>query len=67
MLNTNRPIVTKNCPYCLGEYSLGIDGTVDGCDRCMGIVRDRNGMIVPTYPNEFMTLVEDERQEGEQA
>ena len=36
---------TRVCPSCLAEYELGITGTVDGCDRCEGIVRLPNGMI----------------------
>lgn len=63
MLNTNKPIITKTCPHCLQEYYLGINGTVNGCDRCEGIIRDANGMIVTDYPNEFMVLVEEEEKQ----
>jgi hypothetical protein len=30
------------CPTCKKEYSMGYDGTVDGCDKCQGIIRDGN-------------------------
>lgn len=35
----------RTCEHCLKTYTLGIDGTVNGCDRCEGIVRLPNGMI----------------------
>lgn len=28
------------CPTCKRKYILGIDGTVNGCDECWGIVRN---------------------------
>lgn len=28
------------CPYCRRVYILGLDGTVDGCDQCEGVVRN---------------------------
>jgi hypothetical protein len=34
------------CPTCGKEYTLGKDGTVHGCDKCNGVIRDRNGMIL---------------------
>ena len=34
---------TQTCPHCQSQYTLGVDGTVDGCDDCTGIVRDRAG------------------------
>lgn len=33
------------CPNCFREYTMGIDGTTAGCDRCEGIIRLPNGMI----------------------
>lgn len=30
-------------PHCLGTFRMGYDGTVDGCDPCTGIQRDKNG------------------------
>lgn len=36
---------TRICTSCLSEYELGLTGTVNGCDRCDGIIRLPNGMI----------------------
>jgi hypothetical protein len=36
---------TEICPSCLELYQLGIDGTVNGCDRCEGIIRNADGTI----------------------
>lgn len=33
-------ITVAICPHCLCPYALGVTGTVDGCDTCLGI--DRN-------------------------
>lgn len=33
------PVKCK-CPHCKQTYELGITGTVDGCDECLGIVRN---------------------------
>lgn len=30
------------CPTCKNGYVMGRNGTVDGCDKCLGIVRDSN-------------------------
>lgn len=38
-------LAERTCPHCLKEYTMGINGTVDGCDECEGIVRLPNGMI----------------------
>lgn len=38
----------RTCPYCSGTYTVGVDGVVDGCDRCIGITRNADGMIVAT-------------------
>ena len=43
----------RTCKHCLGEYELGINGTVDGCDRCDGIIRLPNGMIDMTAYTEI--------------
>jgi hypothetical protein len=34
------------CPLCHMEFTLGVDGTVDGCDRCLGVTRASNGYVV---------------------
>jgi len=31
---------------CGKEYTLGVDGTVDGCDACEGITRNLAGQII---------------------
>lgn len=36
-------VVIEICPQCKREYRLGYDGVTDGCDRCQGIQRDRDG------------------------
>lgn len=28
------------CPHCEHKYILGKNGTVDGCDECLSIVRN---------------------------
>lgn len=28
------------CPYCENKYTLGKNGTVDGCDECMKVIRN---------------------------
>lgn len=28
------------CPYCEHKYKLGFDGTTEGCDVCLNIVRN---------------------------
>ena len=34
------------CPKCQHEYTLGVNGTVDGCDRCTHTTRAINGYAV---------------------
>lgn len=29
-----------SCPMCGHPYTLGVDGTVDGCDVCLKVVRN---------------------------
>lgn len=33
------------CPSCKRYYRLGYNGTVDGCDKCMGVSRDGDGYV----------------------
>jgi len=33
----------SKCPNCHQGYVMGWNGTSDGCDKCLGIVRDSNG------------------------
>jgi hypothetical protein len=35
--------VKTTCPGCGQRYTLGYDGTVQGCDSCTGARRDRGG------------------------
>jgi len=30
-------------PNCLGTFKMGYDGTINGCDNCTGVRRDKNG------------------------
>lgn len=32
--------ITCTCPHCGTEYTLGVNGTVDGCDQCDNIERN---------------------------
>ena len=34
---------TVVCPKCKKHFRMGVSGTVDGCDKCTGVKRDRNG------------------------
>jgi len=35
------------CPHCECRYLLGVNGTVDGCDECLGIIRNQmDGTII---------------------
>ena len=38
---------TRTCPLCLEEYVIGKTGVQNGCDRCEGITRNADGMIIP--------------------
>lgn len=33
----------KVCPHCKKKYNLGYNGVVEGCDKCLGIKRDKQG------------------------
>lgn len=52
MSNTSAsfPTVIYVCPYCEHKYKLGFDGTVDGCDECLGIVRNALDHSIITSP-----------------
>lgn len=34
------------CPHCEKKYQLGKDGTADGCDDCMKVIRNLDGMVI---------------------
>jgi uncharacterized protein YgiM (DUF1202 family) len=36
----------EKCKKCEKEYTLGVNGTVDGCDVCEKVVRNRWGQII---------------------
>lgn len=36
-------MIVEICKICGKEFNLGFDGTVDGCDSCTGVKRDKNG------------------------
>lgn len=38
-------MVKDTCPICGQEFDMGYNGTVNGCDTCLGIVRDEDGYI----------------------
>lgn len=42
--------VKQTCVICGRVFDLGWDGTVDGCDKCTGVRRDRGGNA--WYPQE---------------
>jgi hypothetical protein len=43
------------CPLCNQGYRMGYNGIVEGCDKCLGNVRDANGYVYG--PDEkFITL-----------
>jgi hypothetical protein len=31
------------CPKCNETYNLGYNGVIEGCDKCIGIKRDKQG------------------------
>ena len=35
--------MTEKCKICNKNYKIGCAGTVNGCDKCLGIQRDVNG------------------------
>jgi hypothetical protein len=43
-------MVEKICQKCGKSYFLGYTGVVDGCDKCMGIQRDKGDFA--WYPDE---------------
>ena len=35
----------ETCPLCERTYVLGVNGTMDGCDECLGIWRNLDGTV----------------------
>ncbi len=50
---------TTECPHCKKTFTPGVNGmwTPQGCDACLGIVRDKTG--APWLPREVEHLVVD--------
>lgn len=40
--------VKEKCPHCGEEFTLGVNGTKDGCDDCTGTERAVNGYALQT-------------------
>lgn len=39
------------CPHCECPYALGVNGTIDGCDDCLKIVRNNlDGTVIDEDP-----------------
>jgi len=39
-MNNPKIITVCICPMCEMPYALGVNGTVDGCDPCLRVVRN---------------------------
>lgn len=37
--------VSATCPFCGSVYLMGVNGIGDGCDVCLGVVRDNHGYV----------------------
>jgi hypothetical protein len=44
------------CPHCLQKYTIGKTGTVTGCDTCEEIIRNADGMIIPSEWDAVMSV-----------
>ena len=50
--------ITVRCPHCKQVYTLGVDGVENGCDVCLGIVRNPlDGTVVEM---DFSLVFEDD-------
>ena len=47
------PVIWE-CPTCECDYTLGVTGTIVGCDQCCGTERSRTGMIVRSQTPVFL-------------
>lgn len=43
----------STCPICIQGYRMGYTGTIDGCDKCLGNVRDDDGYFYGPDENEI--------------
>jgi hypothetical protein len=63
---TNRDAVKRQalyvavCQYCEHQYTLGITGTVEGCDQCLGIERNPRDHSIINPGKSMATALEDE-------
>ncbi len=46
VFSTHARTPTMTCPQCGGKYSLGVNGTVNGCDECTHTERAANGYVI---------------------
>lgn len=37
----NKNTVKYVCPHCEKRYTLGINGTIHGCDECENVIRNK--------------------------
>jgi hypothetical protein len=49
--------VIKICQKCGHEFKMGINGTTLGCDSCVGVIRDAEG--VAWFPGETEMVLMD--------
>ncbi len=40
----------QTCPQCERVYTLGVNGTIDGCDECTDTHRALNGYAIDEVP-----------------
>lgn len=55
------------CPFCGRAYELGKTGTVDGCDECLGVVRNPIDHTIIEDDYAYLFADEDELTEPEKA
>lgn len=46
--------MTKICELCNKPYRMGYTGTVNGCDICLNIVRDKDGYFYELGESEIV-------------
>jgi hypothetical protein len=48
------------CPHCEKRYTLGVDGTIEGCDPCMNVIRNKlDGTIIQPVGYPFLPMFEE--------
>lgn len=48
------------CPHCEHKYTLGVNGTVDGCDECMHVIRNAVDNTIIDLADEALIEMEQE-------